>query len=156
MSEDKPVGIIQTSEQYANMRKDMFVISDEATQAILDSYTLPEENQKKAVHKLVDRRSDWLELDEKEQQAEIMLALTLETVSSWLYIQGYIGGECTMYENYFDHKGNLVVNAFFVEQGDASKELEQAFKKEGEYAFEPTSVSEKVVSLSDWKERKEK
>lgn len=108
--------VFKTVEEYANMTKERFVVPQNVIVEILKDYTLSEELQKKAVNKMVDRTPHFLDLTEEERLNEIKSVLTLESVAYYLYDMNMIEEHCNMYENGFDKEGNIVLDAFYVNE----------------------------------------
>ena len=107
--------VFKTVERYANMLKERFVVPQNVIVEILEDYTLNEDLQKKAVNKMVDRTPHFLDLTEEERLNEIKSILTLESVAYYLLDMGMIQEHCSMYENGFDAEGNIVLDAFYVD-----------------------------------------
>lgn len=129
---DGSLPIFRSSKQVANMKIDHFVVPQAATNIILASFKLPQEQQENAVAKLVDRRPDWLDLSNEEQVDEIRAVLLLETVAWYLYSKNFIQDHCTMYENGFDKDGNVVLDAFYVTEKSTKRAIEKLGNKKQE------------------------
>lgn len=119
------IKVFKVNDSYANMDKERLVVPQSSTLEILSIYKLPEEIQKTAVNKLVDRTPHWLDLSEKEQKNEIKAILTLESVAYYLYEQGTIRETCSLYENGFDKDGNVVIDVFYVNEEESLREIKQ-------------------------------
>ena len=141
------IKVFRVNDSYANMDKERLVVPQNSTLEILSIYELPEEIQKTAVSKLVDRTPHWLDLSEEEQKNEIKAVLTLESVAYYLYEQGTIRETCSLYENGFDKDGNVVIDAFYVDEEDSLREIKQKANQRRK---------ERIIDFQDAKNRREK
>lgn len=121
--------IYKTSDTFSNMRKDRFVIPQPTTLRICQEVVLNKKAQERTVNKLVDRTPGWLKMEKEEQVENIKAALVLETVAQYLYAKNHIQNHCTMYENGYDHNGNVVLDAFYVKDTKVKKNWESMVKE---------------------------
>lgn len=131
--ESNKLPIFKNSTKFANMIIDTYTVPQNITEKIIKAFVLSKEQQTSAVHKLVDRRPDWLDLNEEERNDEILAVLTLETVAYYLNDKKIIRSGSDMYQNYFDKDGNVVVNVFYIKNSKTKEQIESIrAKKEKE------------------------
>lgn len=122
---DKGLLVFKSVTEQANMTIERLVVPQSSSFEILETYKLSKKLQERAVHKLVDRTPDWLSLSEEEQHEAIKAVLTLESVAHYLYDEGTIREDCTMYENGFDEDGNIVLDTFYITESYSKDIIEQ-------------------------------
>lgn len=143
------IPVFKTTQKHANMTIDKFVVPQNMTMQIINDFDLDKGIQSDAINKLVDRTPNWLDLSEEDQKNEIKATLTLETVANYLYHMDFITDKCDMYENGFDKDGNVVLDAFYVENGKTLAEINRLRKKK----VKQKAKAEKIVSMKKAQEK---
>lgn len=138
------LGILITKNEVSNMNMEYIHVANFAIETILKTIRLNESAQIEAVHKLVDRTPNWMELEPEEQSYKIKTVLTIETVIEYLRLENYIREDIDMIEVGIDPEGTIIVSAFYIKKNEIT---DKVFKEQ--YTEEQIEQMEKQLNILD-------
>ena len=123
-------GIFISKERIQNMDMERIMVANYAVAMMLEHVQLNEEEQMRAVDKLVDRTPNWLKLKPEVQMEKIKSCLRQETVIEYLRSLDLIRKNVDMVESGIDNEGSVVVRAFYTEMNREMRRMLQKNMKQ--------------------------